>query len=39
MADKVHVALAAGAKHEAIASTVGLKRALTLPHAVLYGMG
>ena len=38
MADEVH-AVPVTAKHEAITSTVSLKRALTLPHAVLYGMG
>jgi hypothetical protein len=38
MADEVHAA-AVAAGHEATASEVSLKRALTLPHAVLYGMG
>ena len=38
MAAEVHAVLVT-AKHEAITSEVSLRRALTLPHAVLYGMG
>ena len=38
MADEVHAA-AVAAGRQATASEVSLKRALTLPHAVLYGMG
>jgi amino acid transporter len=38
MADEVHAA-AAAARRGVSASESGLKRALTLPHAVLYGMG
>ena len=38
MADEVHAALVA-AERQATSSEISLKRALTLPHAVLYGMG
>jgi len=38
MADEAHAA-AMAAGQEATASGIGLKRALTLPHAILYGMG
>jgi basic amino acid/polyamine antiporter, APA family len=38
MADEVHAA-AVAAGRQAASSEVSLKRALTLPHAVLYGMG
>ena len=38
MADEVHAARVA-AERQATSSEVSLKRALTLPHAVLYGMG
>lgn len=38
MADDVHAGLAA-TERRAASSEVGLARALTLPHAVLYGMG
>ena len=39
MADEVHAAFVAAAEHEATTAEVGLRRTLTLPHAVLYGMG
>ena len=38
MADEVHAA-AVAAGRQATSSEISLKRALTLPHAVLYGMG
>jgi APA family basic amino acid/polyamine antiporter len=39
MADEVHAAFVAAGEHEATTAVVGLRRTLTLPHAVLYGMG